>query len=239
MISEAGRLSTAKTSSTRRLAARLFLRFARPGGGPAGRTGVQRVRESGRSDAGSLQGAARRGSPHRLPPRDGPAGDPPLAARGRRGPAGRRDFTARVKERAVGAKVTQQLSPAQEVTRIVRDELEALLGGDLADVALQGKPAVIALVGLQGSGKTTSAAKLARLLKTRGPLSAGHRRGPRAPGRGRAARDPRQQIGVPVFEPGGPRTPSRSRATASARRSRPGGTPSSSTPPDASTSTKN
>ncbi len=54
-----------------------------------------------------------------------------------------REFTARVKEKAVGAKVTQQLSPAQEVTRIVRDELMALLGGQLADVALQGRPAVI------------------------------------------------------------------------------------------------
>jgi signal recognition particle subunit SRP54 len=79
-----------------------------------------------------------------------------------------REFTAKVKERAVGAKVTQQLSPAQEVTRIVRDELMALLGGAQADVDLHGKPAVILLVGLQGSGKTTSAAKLARLLKTRG-----------------------------------------------------------------------
>jgi signal recognition particle subunit SRP54 len=79
-----------------------------------------------------------------------------------------RQFTARVRERAVGAKVAEQLSPAQEVTRIVRDELRSLLGGELADLALHGKPAVIALVGLQGSGKTTSAAKLARLLKTRG-----------------------------------------------------------------------
>src|SRR6266576_3572152 len=79
-----------------------------------------------------------------------------------------RQFTARVKERAIGAKVTQQLSPAQEVTRIVRDELMVLLGGQAADVALHGKPSVILLVGLQGSGKTTSAGKLARLLKTRG-----------------------------------------------------------------------
>ncbi len=79
-----------------------------------------------------------------------------------------RQFTARVKERAVGARVAQQLSPAQEVTRIVRDELKALLGGENAELVLPGKPAVIALVGLQGSGKTTSAAKLARLLKNRG-----------------------------------------------------------------------
>src|SRR4029077_5872331 len=51
-----------------------------------------------------------------------------------------RDFTARVKERAVGGKVLQQLSPAQEVTRIVRDELMALLGGELAGLTLEGKP---------------------------------------------------------------------------------------------------
>jgi signal recognition particle subunit SRP54 len=79
-----------------------------------------------------------------------------------------REFTARVKERAVGAKVTQQLSPAQEVTRIVRDELIALLGGSLAELSLQKRPAVILLAGLQGSGKTTSAAKLALHLKARG-----------------------------------------------------------------------
>ena len=49
-----------------------------------------------------------------------------------------RDFTARVKERAVGGKVLQQLSPAQEVTRIVRDELVTLLGGQLAGLNLEG-----------------------------------------------------------------------------------------------------
>lgn len=112
-------------------------------------------------------------------------------------------FTERVKERAVGAKVTQQLSPAQEVTRIVRDELMALLGGEMADVTLTGKPAVIALVGLQGSGKTTTAAKLARHLKTRGryPLIV-------AADLARPAAVAQlvtlgRQIGVPVFEPGG------------------------------------
>ena len=113
-----------------------------------------------------------------------------------------RIFTEKVKERAIGAKVTQQLSPAQEVTRIVRDELQTLLGGEAADVALSGKPAVIALVGLQGSGKTTSAAKLARHLKTRGryPLIV-------AADLARPAAVAQlvtlgRQIGVPVFEPG-------------------------------------
>jgi signal recognition particle subunit SRP54 len=113
-----------------------------------------------------------------------------------------KQFTARVKERAVGAQVTQQLSPAQEVTRIVRDELIALLGGQAADLSLHGKPAVIALVGLQGSGKTTSAAKLARHLKTKGryPLVV-------AADLARPAAVEQlvvlgRQIGVPVFEPG-------------------------------------
>src|SRR6476659_1297399 len=71
-----------------------------------------------------------------------------------------REFTERVKEKAVGGKVMQKLSPAQEVTRIVRDELMALLGGEAATLDLTGRPAVLALVGLQCSGKTTSAAKL-------------------------------------------------------------------------------
>jgi signal recognition particle subunit SRP54 len=113
-----------------------------------------------------------------------------------------KQFTARVKERAVGAQVTQQLSPAQEVTRIVRDELIALLGGQAADLSLHGKPAVIALVGLQGSGKTTSAAKLARHLKSKGryPLVV-------AADLARPAAVEQlvvlgRQIGVPVFEPG-------------------------------------
>jgi signal recognition particle subunit SRP54 len=74
-------------------------------------------------------------------------------------------FVGRVREQAIGRKVATALSPAQEVTRIVRDELTALLGGQRSDLDLGGRPAVIALVGLQGSGKTTSAAKLALHLK--------------------------------------------------------------------------
>ena len=112
-----------------------------------------------------------------------------------------RQFTARVRERAVGAKVAQQLSPAQEVTRIVRDELKALLGGDLVDVALHGKPAVIALVGLQGSGKTTSAAKLARLLKTRGRYPLIIAADLARPAAVQQLVTLGRQIGVPVFEP--------------------------------------
>ncbi len=113
-----------------------------------------------------------------------------------------RQFTARVKERAVGGKVTQQLSPAQEVTRIVRDELMALLGGQKTDLALHGKPAVIALVGLQGSGKTTSAAKLALHLKARGRYPLVVAADLARPAAVQQLVTLGKQIGVPVFEPG-------------------------------------
>jgi signal recognition particle subunit SRP54 len=118
-----------------------------------------------------------------------------------------REFTARVKERAVGGKVLQQLSPAQEVTRIVRDELAALLGGQDADIDLSGTPAVLALVGLQGSGKTTSAAKLALKLKDRGRyplLVAADLSRPAAVSQLKTLG---RQIAVPVFHPEGAADP--------------------------------
>lgn len=118
-----------------------------------------------------------------------------------------KQFIARVKERAVGARVMQQLSPVQEVTRVVRDELVALLGGQRAELALDGRPAVIALVGLQGSGKTTSAAKLALHLKARGRyplLVAADLARPAAVSQLRVLG---KQIGVPVFDPGDRRDP--------------------------------
>jgi signal recognition particle subunit SRP54 len=113
-----------------------------------------------------------------------------------------RGFTARVREKAVGAKVMQQLSPAQEVTRIVRDELVALLGGQKEDLLLEGRPAIIEMVGLQGSGKTTSAGKLALYLKGRGRyplLVAADLSRPAAVSQLKTLG---RQIGVPVFEPG-------------------------------------
>lgn len=111
-----------------------------------------------------------------------------------------REFTARVKEKAVGAKVLQKLSPAQEVTRIVRDELMALLGGEKSELVLDARPAVIALVGLQGSGKTTSAGKLALHLKSRGRyplLVAADLTRPAAVSQLKTLG---RQIGIPVFE---------------------------------------
>ncbi len=79
-----------------------------------------------------------------------------------------KDFVARVREKAVGAEVLGSLTAGQQVVKIVNDELVALLGGGDRIFHLQGNPAVIALVGLQGSGKTTSAAKLARHLVKQG-----------------------------------------------------------------------
>jgi len=75
-------------------------------------------------------------------------------------------FIARIKERATGADVTKSLSPGQQVIKIVHEELVDTLGGATGKLAIAPKPpTVIMLAGLQGSGKTTAAAKLARLLE--------------------------------------------------------------------------
>ncbi len=80
-----------------------------------------------------------------------------------------KEFTNHVKERAVGREVLGSLTPAQQVIKIVDEELTALLGSSGASINFAGHPpSVIMLVGLQGSGKTTAAAKLARSLKTGG-----------------------------------------------------------------------
>jgi signal recognition particle subunit SRP54 len=79
-----------------------------------------------------------------------------------------KDFVARVRERAVGAEILGSLTAGQQVVKIVNEELVALLGAGDRTFHLQGNPAVIALVGLHGSGKTTSAAKLARYLVKQG-----------------------------------------------------------------------
>jgi signal recognition particle subunit SRP54 len=77
-----------------------------------------------------------------------------------------REFNTRVKEKALGAHVLESLSPAQQVIDIVNQELVEILGGETARLATSPKPpTIIMVVGLQGSGKTTSIAKLAALLK--------------------------------------------------------------------------
>src|SRR5256712_2073840 len=79
-----------------------------------------------------------------------------------------KEFTNRVREKAVGENVLTAFSPAQQVTKIVRDELQQLLGGSDVGLALVGSPAVVMMAGLQGSGKTTTSGKLALHLKNRG-----------------------------------------------------------------------
>jgi signal recognition particle subunit SRP54 len=78
-------------------------------------------------------------------------------------------FIDRVKERAVGEEVLRSLTPAQQVVKIVHEELTGLLGGESPKLDLGGRPPIaLMLVGLQGSGKTTTAGKLARRLKGKG-----------------------------------------------------------------------
>jgi signal recognition particle subunit SRP54 len=80
-----------------------------------------------------------------------------------------REFTTRVKEKALGAQVLRSLSPAQQVIDIVHGELVEILGGEAPKLETASRPpTVIMLVGLQGSGKTTSISKLANLLKKQG-----------------------------------------------------------------------
>jgi signal recognition particle subunit SRP54 len=79
-----------------------------------------------------------------------------------------KDFVARVRERATGADILESLTAGQQVVKIVNEELVALLSAGDRAFRLTGSPAVVLLVGLQGSGKTTSAAKLARHLHRQG-----------------------------------------------------------------------
>ena len=111
-----------------------------------------------------------------------------------------KDFIARVKEKALGEEVLRSVTPGQQIVKIFHEELCTLLGGDSAPLDLE-KPGRILVVGLNGAGKTTSSAKLARLLKSQGRspmLVACDLMRP-------AAIDQlavlAEQIGVPVFRP--------------------------------------
>ena len=80
-----------------------------------------------------------------------------------------KEFIARVSERAVGSDVLEALSPAQQIVKIVNEELVALMGGSDAKLTIASSPpTVVMLVGLQGAGKTTNGAKLAGLMKRQG-----------------------------------------------------------------------
>jgi len=79
-----------------------------------------------------------------------------------------KDFTARVKDKAIGENVLKSVSPGQLMTKIVSDELKDLLGGETKPLELSGSPSIILIAGLQGSGKTTFSGKLAMHLKSKG-----------------------------------------------------------------------
>src|SRR3989449_6066273 len=109
-------------------------------------------------------------------------------------------FAERVRERAVGVIAVKSVSPGQQVAKLVHDEIAALLGGtkrtlDFAPVG----PTVILLVGLQGSGKTTTAAKLARRLKLEQKAPGLVAADPYRPAAGEQLRQLGELVGVPVF----------------------------------------
>jgi len=79
-----------------------------------------------------------------------------------------RDFIERVKTKSIGAEVVQSIQPGQQIIKIIHDELVDLLGAQNAGLNLSGNPNCILMVGLHGSGKTTSSGKLARLLQKQG-----------------------------------------------------------------------
>src|ERR1700709_2787971 len=82
-----------------------------------------------------------------------------------------KEFTDKVKDKAIGEKVINAISPGQLMTKIVKDELAELMGGQESEFNAKGSPAVILIAGLQGSGKTTFSGKLANYLKTKKGLS--------------------------------------------------------------------
>ena len=76
-----------------------------------------------------------------------------------------KEFINNVKEKALGEEVAKSLKPGEQFVKIVKDELVELLGGEKKDINLNGNPATLMLVGLQGSGKTTTISKLANYLR--------------------------------------------------------------------------
>ena len=82
-----------------------------------------------------------------------------------------KEFTDKVKDKAIGSKVLNAISPGQQMVKIVQDELTELMGGEPAEFNINGNPAVILIAGLQGSGKTTFTGKLATYLNTKRKIS--------------------------------------------------------------------
>src|SRR5882757_8244856 len=78
-----------------------------------------------------------------------------------------KEFTDKIKDKALGEKVLTAISPGQLMVKIVQDELTQLMGGKESEFNISGNPAIILIAGLQGSGKTTFSGKLAHYLKTK------------------------------------------------------------------------
>ena len=120
-----------------------------------------------------------------------------------------KSFVGNIKDRAMGADVMESLTPGQQVVKIVHDELTQLMGGEAKKIEISSKPpTIIMMVGLQGSGKTTSTGKLARYLKEKmhkRPLLAAcdvYR-----PAAIQQLKVLGQQLDIPVFEQGSDRSP--------------------------------
>src|SRR5450756_303470 len=79
-----------------------------------------------------------------------------------------RDFIERIRQKALGQKVIQSIQPGQQIIKLIHDELVGLLGSGNAALELSGNPSCLLMVGLHGSGKTTSSGKLARWLHKQG-----------------------------------------------------------------------
>jgi signal recognition particle subunit SRP54 len=122
-----------------------------------------------------------------------------------------RDVIARIREQAIGASVSEALDPSQQIIKVVNAELVGMLGGETLKITYSSvPPTVVLMAGLQGSGKTTSAAKLARWFKSQGrqPLLVGADL--QRPAAVEQLRTLGAQIGVPVFsESGDPVTTAR------------------------------
>ena len=78
-----------------------------------------------------------------------------------------KEFTVRVKEKAIGQNVLTDLKPGQLMVKIVKDELAELMGGDASELNISASPSIILMSGLQGSGKTTFSGKLANYLQNK------------------------------------------------------------------------
>src|SRR5437879_10016986 len=109
-------------------------------------------------------------------------------------------FVARVKEKALGEAVLRSITPGQQIVKIFHDELSGLLGGDAAPLNVE-KPGRILIIGLNGSGKTTSSAKLARFLKKQGHAPALIACDLQRPAAIEQLATLGKQIDVPVFTP--------------------------------------